>query len=188
MNRNTLTIALCLFALLVPATPEAAQAEPGSPAPLGFVIGQATYDEVESALKQKTRVKPIGTNPYSRGPMLRADGDLGLDNLQRAVFIFNPDKRLVAVVLTFTKQAMDANFGTLYAHLASKYTLVTKRVPFVGNKTARFSQGDVLIDIESLHMDFVISIMYRTKAFERVFRDHLQQKQQRQSEDTRKQF
>jgi len=177
MNKFMKTLAI-LFVLI--STTSTALAGNAPARPLGYTLGKSTYDEVKRDLSAKTTVRDNGINKYTHGPMLAADGDLDLENLKEADLIFGQDKRLAAVLLTFNKLPLDANFDPLFQLLASKYTLVEKHIPFVGNKTAKFRQGDVLIDLESVHLSFTIQVVYRTTAFDQLYKkqNQLEQKQQ----------
>ena len=109
--------------------------------PLGYTLGSAHLFDVEKSLRRKSDVKPNGTNRYSSGPMLVAEGTgLGIEGLQSALFIFDSTETLVAVQMTLNKGGFAEEFDRTYARLAAKYPLVKKTVPFVGNKYARFER------------------------------------------------
>lgn len=166
-----------------------ARAADGPPAPLGFAIGQARFDTVKAALSKKTTVKETGINRYSRGPILQADGHgLGLENLREVTLAFDRNKRLAALLMVFDKKAMDANFDPLYRQLASKYRVVQKQIPFVGNKFVRFEQGDVLIELISPHLGWDINLIYKTREFDQAARTQQQKDQKQKSDNERQQL
>lgn len=158
-------------------------------APLGFAIGQATRQAVSDGLKGRTKLTPDGTNRYSRGAMLKAPGDkLGIENLEEVLFIFDDKEVLAAVQMRLHKGAMDANFDTVYQRLAAKYKPVTKQIPFVGNKYVRFRQGHVVIDLESPHMSFTMTVTYMTDGFERAYTAESRREAEEKEKQERRQF
>lgn len=48
--------------------------------------------------------------------------------------------------------------------------------PFVGNRSARLRSGEVLIDVESPHLSFVMSVVYATRRFHELMDAHLKAK------------
>jgi len=162
--------------------------QPSSPvAPFGFALGSATRQSVLETLKGKTTVTADGTNRYSGGPMYTAPGgNLGIEDLVEATFIFDSNDRLVSVVLTFPKGGLDRNFGRLYEHLNNKYRLAQKKVPFVGDKYARYEEGPSIIELTSRHLGFSIEITYMTTGFEqaynRITREQAAAKKKREGE------
>lgn len=158
-------------------------------APLGFAIGSATKKQVESGMKGRASLRPEGTNQYSRGPMLSAPGrGLGIDNLSQVTFIFDDKDVLAAVLMSFRKDPLGESFNRLYEHLAAKYPVVSKNVPFVGDKYVRFKKGDVLIDLEAPHLSFTMTATYMTTAFERAYRTETERRRQRQKAQERSQL
>ena len=73
-------------------------------------------------LDPQTRLKNSGTNQWTNGSMLTSNGaGQGIDGLQNALFIFNPQETLVGVVLTLLKN----NFYSVKSYLPGKYKLVS---------------------------------------------------------------
>lgn len=73
-------------------------------APFGFELGVATMAQVKTGM-QGTTVD--GINEHSRGPMLRTN-NTGVDGVQEAVFIFNPDNVLVGTLVAMNKDPVSA--------------------------------------------------------------------------------
>lgn len=48
--------------------------------------------------------------------------------------------------------------------------------PFVGNRSARLRSGEVLIDVESPHLSFEMSVAYATRRFHELMDAHLKAK------------
>ena len=158
-----------LFVLVLSPTALAGSNSPPPVAPLGFEIGHATRAAVLAGLRGKTNVKPDGTNLYSNGPMLVADGEgLGIEGLQQVRFIFDKSDRLVAMQFRVDKD-FESGFDRVYKRLAAKYPLVSQSIPFVGDKMARFESGNAVILLIAPHMSFVMTVTYMTRDFEKTF-------------------
>lgn len=162
--------------------PAMAQTSMPAVAPLGFAIGKATLKEVKAGVPGGARLKNNGTNLYSRGVMLQAQGKaFDIEGLQDVLFIFDEREMLIALVMKMNKNGFDR----IYQNLAGKYQLVRKDIPFVGNKFARFQQGKVEIELEAPHLDFTMLVSYATAGFKKqVEQDsHLEavQKQKREA-------
>jgi hypothetical protein len=157
--------------ILLPSVALAKDQSPTSVSPLGYTLGSANRADVEKSLHRNTTVKPNGTNRYSGGPMLLADGaGLGVDGLQSALFIFDSKETLVTVQLTLNKGALGEAFDRTYERLAAKYKLARKAVPFVGDKYARFEKGDAVIELSAPHLSFGMTVTYMTRGFEQAFK------------------
>lgn len=164
-------------------------AEKSAPAPLGFVIGEASLHAVRSQLKKKTDVRDAGINRYSQGPMLEANGEkLAVDDLKHALFIFNKDNQLVAVELTLYNVGRNGSFGRVFSHLSAKYTMVSQRMPFVGNKKARFESGETVILLDAPHMDFEMKVTYVTRDLEKRWQSQIKKDSEKRKHDMREQF
>ena len=97
-----------------------------APKPQGFELGKATIEDVQNTYK----TTDAGISAYTEGKMLNVDAyEVGLQDLQKVLFIFNPDGTLSVVDMTFRK----TKFDELYSQLNKKYKLVKKQIPFVGN-------------------------------------------------------
>lgn len=189
MNENIRNILFVVFIVLPGVASTPAIAAKGPPAPLGFAIGQATMRDVQSELKKKTTVERAGESRFSHGPVLVADGHgLGLDNLRVITMAFNQDNRLVAMVMVFDKVGLGENFDPLYRQLASKYPVIQKRLPFVGNKFVQFQQDDVLIELEAPHLGWDINLTYKTREFDDAAKRQRKREQQQKSDSERKQL
>lgn len=115
--------------LLVPAIAIA------DPSPFGLEIGKATIKDVKS----KYSAKSVGTNKYSQGEMYDMDvSKISFEGLQSARVIFSTDGRLIAVLCTLPK----SKFNYLFDSLKGKYKLVNSNIPFVGDTSASFVDGN----------------------------------------------
>lgn len=157
-------IHLVLSFVLMASMPAMAQTNAATVAPLGFAVGKATLKEVNKGVPGSAKLSNEGTNRYSKGPMFKAQGRaFDIEGLQDVWFVFDEREALVAVQMTMAKNG----FERVYQNLASKYRLVHKDIPFVGDKYARFQQGDIVIGLEASHMSFEMTVLYKTTAFEK---------------------
>lgn len=143
------------------------------PAPFGFEIGKTTLKEVQDKMNGKI----IGINKYSDGKMLKVyQRDVPLDGVnQNAIFIFSKEDTLLYVQLGFSKDYFDE----LLSQLSSKYTLVKKEIPFVGDKYAELKSDDVVIILNAPHMSFDLTLFYvDTKFYKKVNSDVKEEEKQ----------
>jgi len=175
-------IHLVLSFVLMASMPAMAQTATPGVSPLGFTIGKATLKEVKAGVPGSAKLSSKGTNRYSEGPMLKAQGRaFDIEGLQDVLFIFDERETLIALVMKMDKNGFDR----IYQNLASKYRLVRKDIPFVGNKFAHFQQGNVEIELEAPHLDFTMLVSYATaglkKQVEQDSRQEAVQKQKREA-------
>lgn len=162
-----------VFGLIALTMSAVASAE--NAAPYGFELGVATLSEVKNDL---TNSRDEGTNPYSRGPMLRASGG-GVDGVQDVLFIFNPDQVLAGVVVTMNKDPVST-----MKTLQKKYKMTSNHVDgFMNKGNADFVKGDSIIKLEAPHMSFTQTVSYLTKnllaSYMSSVRDEAAQRQRR---------
>lgn len=182
-------IRVVFMLILLPAVALAEGQTTTAVSPLGYTLGSAQRADVENSLRRKADVKPNGTNRYSSGPMLLAEGaGLGVDGLQEALFVFDSNETLVCVQLTLNKGGFAEEFDRTYARLAAKYPLVKKTVPFVGNKYARFEKGTNIIELDAPHMSFAMTVTYMTRGFEQNFKKVSRQNAQEKEKHEGSQF
>ena len=128
------------------------------PKPLGFELGKATIEDVQNTYK----TTEAGISAYTEGKMLNVDAyEVGLQDLQKVLFIFNPDGTLSVVDMTFRK----TKFDELYGQLNKKYKLVKKQIPFVGNKYAEYKNGKSTVKLDAPHMSFELDVIYGQNSF-----------------------
>lgn len=124
---------------------------------LGFEIGVSTVDQVRSVMVKQTRVMDAGENKYSAGPMLKTDGTgYDIQGLNSVVYIFDPQQKLLGVVMGMNKN----RFDVVFKMLADKYKVVAQERPFVGDRYARFKTQDATIQIEAPHLSFDMDVSY----------------------------
>lgn len=175
-------IHLVLSFVLMAFMPAMAQTATPGVSPLGFAVGKATLKEVKDGVPGGAKLSNEGTNRYSKGPMFKAQGRaFDIEGLQEVWFVFDEREALVAVQMTMAKNG----FERVYQNLAGKYQLVRKDIPFVGNKSARFQQGDIVVELEAPHLDFTMLVTYATAGFKKQIeqgsRQEAAQKQKREA-------
>lgn len=86
------------------------------PKPLGFELGKANIEDVQNTYK----TTEAGISAYTEGKMLNVDAyEVGLQDLQKVLFIFNPDGTLSVVDMTFRKTKFDELYGQLNKNISS---------------------------------------------------------------------
>ncbi|MDD2934793.1 MAG: hypothetical protein PHO76_13000 [Methylotenera sp.] len=131
-------------------------------APLGQELGVTTLKQFQESIGVQTQLTETGTNKFSGGVMLEGNGEgLGVDGLTKILVIFNASNQLSGVVMTMSK----SHFQETMNALSKKYKLVNKQVPFVGNKFAKYKQGNSVVMLDSPHMSFDMELRYLTNEF-----------------------
>lgn len=119
------------------------------PAPFGLEINKATKDDFAKKFGVKVSEKK---NSYEI-----ASNKIPLDYVESASFAFYKDiQELSSVYLKFNTK----RFNVLYEDLNSKYEKVEAQIPFVGNKYARFTDGNTTIELEERHLGFNTDLLY----------------------------
>jgi len=159
--KNTL---IALFALLVSNIALA------DPTIFGLTISKTKVEE----LKNKYSVSYTGQNKYSGGDMYDiSTGQIGFDGLNSVTAIFNKDGVLIAVLTELPK----SKFDYLKSSLSNKYKLVSQKIPFVGNKSAKYRDGNTEIDLNAPHMSFEMTMNYIHKDLLRAFNNQSENEQ-----------
>lgn len=123
------------------------------PTIFGMELGKMT----ETELKAKYNVSSNGTNKYSNGNMYSIPtSSINFSGLKEVTAIFDTNSKLVAVLTTVPKN----KFDYLHQTLGGKYKLVSKNIPFVGNKSVKYRDGTTDITLEAPHMSFDMSMNY----------------------------
>lgn len=135
-------------------------------APLGFELGVAKFNEVQSVLSPQTKVSDAGLNKYTEGKMLvAAPAGLGIEGLREINFIFDKSDVLSGVVMTMQKDPKG-----LVRMLSKKYKLVSNKIDnFMNYGSARFEKGDSIIEINAPHLSSNMHVMYVTKSLNAAF-------------------
>tara|TARA_B100000700_G_scaffold331794_1_gene468847 strand:- start:12480 stop:12995 length:516 start_codon:yes stop_codon:yes gene_type:complete len=138
---------IALFALLISNVALA------DPTVFGLTISKTKVEE----LKNKYSVTYTGQNKYSGGDMYEiATGQIGFDGLNSLTAIFSKEGVLIAVLTGFPK----SKFDYLKSSLSNKYQLVSQKIPFVGNKSAKYKDGNTEIELNAPHMSFEMTMNY----------------------------
>lgn len=148
---------LIVFLIVLPLTLIA------DPSPFGLDIGKSTIKDV----KEKYPLEYKGINKYSGGKKYSIDThNLQFEGLLNVNIIFGKNEKLLAVLTTLDKR----KFDPLYNSLRRKYQLVSKKIPFVGTKIAKFIDGKTEITLNAPHMSFVMEMNYINQDFLKKFK------------------
>lgn len=170
-----------ILALLL-AVPLIARADPS---PFGFTIGTATLTEVRKGLAGRTRLEDHGPSTWTGGPMLYADGaGLGIEGLERAIFVFDLHERLVGVAMDLPQARYDA----IRSYLAGKYEWVEEKAPRVGDRSVKFRNGPVSITAHAPHLSFGMDVIYVHDDLDAAYRMRSLEDERRQDAVEREKF
>jgi hypothetical protein len=132
------------------------------PAPFGLEIGKTTIKEMQA----KYSASNIGENKYSGGEMYSIKpSQIEFDGLQEITTVFSKDGQLLAVLTTLPKN----KFEYLYESMGKKYKLISKEIPFVGNKSAKYVNGNTEISLDAPHLSFEMTMNYISKDLQKAF-------------------
>ncbi|MHB0765820.1 hypothetical protein ACYCFC_15785 [Stutzerimonas sp. NM35] len=154
--KKAITIASLLMATSALADPKIFNME----------LGKTTEKEFRTLYNaQKT-----GINKYTDGSMYELNNsEIEFESLQKVTTIFDSDEVLVAVLTTFPK----SKFDYLNKILSQKYKNVSQEIPFVGNKSATFRDGETEITLSAPHMSFEMSMNYIRDDLKREYEKQL---------------
>lgn len=159
--RHVLAMALALFSCSALSDPTIFK----------MTLGKTT----EEQMKAIYRAEHTGTNKYSDGNMYSVSpSEIGFDGLQDVTVIFNSKGVLNAVIATFPK----SKFNYLNQLLGEKYKLVRKNIPFVGDSSATYRDGETEITLNAPHLSFELSMSYIQDDFMKSFNDKSEAEQQ----------
>lgn len=147
-----------------------------NPSPFGLEINKATVKEA----KEKYTLEQLeGTNLYSDGPMYFVDeNQLNIDGLKSVLLIFSKDEKLIAVKSIFK----DYKFKSLNENLSKKYQIVEKKLNFVGNQYVKYQNDETIIELDSQHMSFELSLTYIDKEFYKLISKSLEQEKKQKNQ------
>ncbi|QTD46526.1 hypothetical protein [Ottowia testudinis] len=138
-------------------------------------LGVSTLEQVRKEAASAGRIQNAGTSTWSKGPILQIDNpDLGIEGVKSVQYIFDAAGKLSAVVMTMpaTKGMADLEkrrFDEVASVLGEKYKLAKKVRPSVGDRYAKFTAPDTVIEIDAPHMSFDMEVRYMTNAFLKAF-------------------
>ncbi|PCJ29856.1 MAG: hypothetical protein COA94_00430 [Rickettsiales bacterium] len=132
--------------------------------PFGCKIGITTFEEVEKMYKltQSGSNKWSGGMMYNITPITQVDFT-GINNIN---LIFDDNKIIQGLIAKFDKN----KFHDLFLFLESKYNIVSKQIPYVGNKSAKFSMINGTIELESMHLSGHTSLIFTTNKLDKSFK------------------
>ena len=138
-------------------------------------LGVSTLEQVRKEAASAGRIQNAGTSTWSKGPILQVyNPDLGIEGVTSVQYIFDTAGKLAAVVMTMpsTKGMGDLEkrrFDEVARLLAEKYKLAKKVRPHVGDRYAKFTAPDTVIEIDAPHLSFDMEVRYMTDSFLKAF-------------------
>lgn len=130
----------------------------GDPAPFGFELRKATFEEVSKKYPDFTQ---IGNDPVSKGKQIVVNQkNFDLKGLNRdVIFSFDTENKLMAVLLCFDKDRFDDLLSSL-----SKYKLTEEL-----DNWKNFKDGNSKILLGKIGFDTIL--LYRTKKYDKLYED-----------------
>jgi hypothetical protein len=111
----------------------------------------------ETQLKSMYNIQKTGINKYSGSNKYSVPiSAINFNGLKEVTTTFNDKGVLVAVYAIFRKE----KFDYLKQVLDDKYLFINKNIPFVGDKSITYKEGDVTITLDSPHIGFSTTILY----------------------------
>lgn len=120
---------------------------------IGITINQDTKEDIEKNYIIENKDGAVWGLKRSEIP---------IEGIKKAEVIFQDD-HVKGVWLVVEKH----RFNYFFDALKSKYKLIKKDTPFVGNQYARFEKEDVLIWIDAPHMSFNMDVVYMDKKYKK---------------------
>ena len=127
-----------------------------NPSPFDITINKTTLNEVKKKYGAKyMRKNPLGNNVY--------DVDIAsikFDGIQKLMIVTDKNYTVRGLIAIVNKD----RFNDLCQILESKYQLINKKTPLVGNKEAIFIDDRTTIVLDSTHMEFDMTLAYMDSA------------------------
>lgn len=144
----------------------------------GLTLGKTT----EAELSAQYKATKEGVNKYSQGPMyLIPPSQVNFDGVKEFRVVFDQGGKLVAILATLNK----SRFAEVNSMLKGKYKLVKQNIPFVGDSSATYKQGNTQINLNAPHLSFDMTLHYLNddflKAAQKSWREEEDQTRQRET-------
>jgi len=156
-----------------------ASASLADPSPFGLELGKTTVSEAQAQYEMTAS----GINKYSGGPMFDVPtNQIEFDGLLGLTVIFDANDRLVGVLATLPK----GRFRSLHQTLSGKYRLISETIPFVGDSTAKYIDGETEIMLDAPHLSFELTMNYIRKELAESFAEQssAEAQEKRRAEDS----
>jgi hypothetical protein len=132
-----------------------------APKPFGIAINTMNLKE----FLDKYEAKYIGEDDYTDGKKYVSTNlsQFNFNGLTKVTVIFN-NEIISAVVAEFQKDT--DSFSYLYDNLMEKdYYKISSKIPFVGDKYAKFISGSVFVELIANHLSHSVYLTYETQAY-----------------------
>lgn len=124
-----------------------------NPAPYGFELGHLSVKE----FKERHIGRFEGISEWSEGEMYTLlPAEIHLAGIKDITVIFDKNEMLVAILTILEKD----RFFSLLHMLQANYTPISQEIPFVGDRTASFSDGNVQINLRAPRMGLDMYLEY----------------------------
>jgi hypothetical protein len=136
----------------------------------GLKIGSITLDQI----KAKYKVTEKANNKWTNKPMYQIEpiSQIDFEGIQELTLVFDDKEVLQALVAKFGKERYNLLEG-----LDAKYNSSYKRIPYVGDKKARFIAVNGVIELEAIHLLPYTALYFNTNEFESLLRNGIQTEQ-----------
>lgn len=137
--------------------------------PYGINVGETTKIE----LTKNYPAKAAGMSEWTGGPVYSIDPhNFTTEGLSKVTVILNDSDVVVAVILQLPKSKFEAH----NKHAADTYELISKDIPFVGDRLAKYKSGETQIWLDAPHMSFDMKVMFLHDTFLNAFQKGSQAK------------
>lgn len=150
--------------------------------PLGFKLGATPLNDIK---KIDVDMKFAAYSHWTGGERWESTGKVhNIEGLKGVIYIFNKISHLDVIKLTMNKDYFDK----INKYLKSKYTLISQSIPPVGDKFVKYKQGNSIIEINAPHLNFEMTVTYKTTAFDRVFNQQVKKEKQSKEQEQKAKF
>ncbi len=128
----------------------------------GQEVGVAKCHDSMKVLSSSVKFELSGVSKYSNGNMYEGNAaNLGLSGAKTILFVCEKDDTLSAIQLVINKDY----FNDYQKMLKAKYKQVKLINPSVGDKLARYTQGNSAVLLIAPHLSFDMKLSYATNKF-----------------------
>ena len=132
-----------------------------TPKPFGLAINAMSLKEFLS----KYEAKYIGEDKYTDNKkyVVTNLSQFNFNGLTSVTVVF--DNEIISSVIAEFQKSSDT-FSYLYDNLMEKgYYKISSKIPFVGNKYAKFISGGVFVELIANHLSHSVYLVYETQAY-----------------------
>ena len=129
---------------------------------MGNEVGVTKCESAVKSLSDKARLEDNGISYYTEGKMYKGNASgLGLEGAQTITLICDKSNTLVVVQVIINKDY----FQSYQKMLKAKYKQNKLINPYVGNRYAKYTQGNSTVTLNAPHLSFEMTLGYATNDF-----------------------